>query len=117
MKKSIFSRILVIAAGVILIAAAATIRQSKASDWQYAQFYGYDVWCDLSSFCSGPISKRYLLLGQYPYWENPLETHYGLCEWLPPYGLEYGIPCGCVEMHTFYILDEHVPCGFMVPIS
>ena len=130
MKKT-FNRILVIATGVILIAAAATIRQAKAA-WQYGEAYGYQVWCDVGRFCSGPASsfneEFWNLMGMVdPYWDtywrdnmlwwNPQETHYGICEWIPPFGIQY-IPCACVEMQFFAILEEGTPsCGYAVPIS
>ena len=148
MKKSIFSRILVIAAGVILIAAAVTVKQVKAN-WQYGEAYGYQIWCDLGRFCSGPISLRswdYWRLWEFdpyydpnwwgnyqnwwddPYLWNPLEIRYGLCEWLPSYGLQYGLPCACMTTPPmswggypssfFMIIDEEAPsCGYAILIS
>ena len=143
--KKILNKILVIAAGTVLLAFAITVRQAKA-EWQHTQAYGYDVWCDAGRFCSGPLAEmtveailRWLGINTYwienhPYWIedwlyslNPVETHYGICEWIPPYGLEYGLPCACMDMsmpsgpiplpYFFLILDAHDPCGFAVPIS
>ena len=137
MKKSIFSRILVIAAGAVLLAFAITVRHAKA-EWQHSEAYGYDIWCDMGRFCSGTVAGvaltdlGYLLIHD-PYWlaewenyvydGNPFEVYYGICEWLPPLGLQYGIPCGCQTMNLqlgpyfFAVLNSSTPCGFAVPMS
>ena len=162
MKKTL-NRVLIVAAGAVLIAAAVTVKQAKA-EWQHSEAYGYDIWCDMGRFCSGPISQRswefWNFLGFPPYfdpnwwgnyqnwagnyqnwlnyqdwlnywdWEhhqdwwneqyfwNPLEVHYGVCEWIPPFSMGFGVPCACVEMHSFAILEEGTPnCGYAVPIS
>ena len=136
MKKT-FNRILVIATGAILLAFAITVRNAKA-EWQNMQAYGYDIWCDVGRFCSGPISLRswefWRFLGFPPYYDpnwwgnyqewwdepylwNPLEIHYGICQFVPPFSMSFGVPCACVEMQYFAILDEHDRCGYAIPIS
>ena len=154
MKKTL-NRILVIAAGAILLAFTITVRNAKA-EWQHSEAYGYNIWCDVGRFCSGPISAmtvedilRWLRMNMpwleinsywiedHPYWIedwlyalNPVETHYGICEWVPP-RLGYGLPCACMDigfpqviyydsipLTTFFaVIESHDPCGYAVPIS
>ena len=149
MKKTL-NKILVVAAGAVLLAFTITVRHAKA-DWQHMPAYGYDIWCDTGRFCSGPLSQMtveeilsmfglsywiedhpYWMEG-WLYWVNPDETHYGICEWIPPYGLPSGVPCACMDMsisqnsapiplpapltYFFGIIDAYNPCGYAVPIS
>ena len=95
MKRTLISKVLAVAAGVLLIAVITTVRRAEAF-WSFRNMGDWIVGCDIAKPCLG-------------YWSTLGVEYFGTCEWTS-YTMFSGIPCGCVVTIDFlgylYMIGE-----------